>query len=191
MIQQFRCLEQKIAGVFEITPFLATDERGYMIKDYSRNIFRDNGISFEPVETLKIFSHKNVLRGLHFQRVKIQAKLVQCISGRIWSAVVDLRHNSNTFGKWISVDIDCENGKELLIPGGCAFGTLAMSDSLISCELDENYYPEYDDGILWNDSVIEVQWPLESLNGNVVVSEKDKQLQSFLSYVDSCKGVII
>ncbi len=184
MIQQFEFQEKEISGVFLITPFSVGDERGGMTKDYSQEMFQKQGIDFTPLETMYITSCENVLRGLHFQRIKPQAKLIRCIHGNVWAAVVDLRRQSVTFGKWFSVTLDQTSGMELLVPKGCAVGTLALSDSMFSCQCDEKYYPEYDGGIRWDDPDIAVKWPLDALQGNAVISQKDESLPGFQSYLE-------
>lgn len=169
--------EQSISGVYAITPFSASDFRGAGIKDYSEEVFKQNGICFQPKEILTIKSKKGVLRGIHFQRVKEQAKLIRCISGQLWCTVVDIRKESETFGQWISVDIN--EGMEIYVPGDCAVGTLALADSLMICTYSEKYYGEYDDGIRWDDKDIGVEWPLDQIEGSPMISDKDKALGSF------------
>lgn len=173
-----------INGVYKLSAFSASDSRGGMMKLYSEKQLRNNEVDFVPKEVMYIHSNKNVLRGLHFQREKMQPKLIGCICGTIWGAIVDLRINSETFGKWVSFEISSkdENATEILVPNGCALGTLAMEDSVISCICGENYYQEYDDGILWNDKEIGIDWPLEKLENDIRVSDKDKSLKTFEEY---------
>lgn len=173
----YRFEEQRINGVYKIMPFSASDFRGFGVKDFSEEVFIENGICFQPREILTIRSKKGVLRGLHFQRMKEQAKLIRCIGGRLWCVVVDISRNRATFGQWIPVDIN--EGMEIYVPGDCAVGTLALEDSLMVCTCDEKYYREYDDGIRWDDMDIGVEWPLDQIGGAPILSEKDKKLGSF------------
>lgn len=173
-------LKTEISGVVLVTPFYSADDRGSVIKDYSEKNFLDNGIEFVPKETLYISSQKKVLRGLHFQRIKGQAKLIRCIIGSIFGVVVDLRLESPTLGRWISYELDQKRREELFIPDGCAFGSLALEDALIVCKCGENYYKEYDDGIKWNDTDLNIRWPIKD---NLIISPKDRKLQSFRSYL--------
>lgn len=184
MTQQFVFREMLLRDVFFITAFHTQDERGGLIKDFSKAQFIQMGIDFEPSETLFITSRRYVLRGLHFQRVKQQSKLIRCIKGRIWCAVADLRGDSETFGQWISVELCGEGYDELYVPSGCALGTLAYEDSLIIMQCGEEFYSEYDDGIQWNDPDINIKWPLEKLEGSPVISKKDQRLQSFRNYCE-------
>lgn len=181
MITQYKFIKTKIEGAVIIVPFISSDQRGEAVKEYSKEVFLRNGYGFEPKETMLIKSKKGTLRGLHFQRVKEQEKLVRCVDGNIWTAIVDIRRESKTFGEWINVDINY--GKEALIPKGCALGTLAMEDSLISCMYGEKYYKEYDSGIIWNDSTLKISWPIGELGDEIILSDKDAGLQTFHEFL--------
>lgn len=183
MINQYDFTELSLSGVFQITPFSSTDNRGMLVKDYSQKLFKEKGIEFEPVETLCIYSNCNVLRGLHFQRGKGQAKLLRCVSGLIWAVVVDLRSESSTCGKWIGEELTPE--KELFVPGGFALGTYALQDSILECKCGEKFYAEYDDGIRWDDKDLSISWPLEYISNKVILSERDRNLQTYHSYLKS------
>lgn len=185
MNTNYKFAEQKISDVYKIIPFSSSDFRGFGIKDFSEEVFEENGICFYPKEILTIRSRKGVLRGLHFQRVKQQAKLIRCISGRLWCAVVDIKRGSSTFGQWASVDIN--DGAEIYVPGDCAVGTLSLEDSLMLCTYNEKYYSEYDDGIRWDDPDIGVKWPLDQIEGSPIMSEKDSKLGSFSDYLRNVK----
>ncbi len=117
-----------------------------------------------------------MLRGLHFQRVKPQAKLLNCIAGCVQAVVVDLRDKSPTLGHYISVELSSNNMMELYIPEGCALGTLAFDESLLVCQCGEKFYPEYSDGIRWDDETISVKWQLDRLSSRPLISEKDESL---------------
>ncbi len=176
--------ETKLPGVFEITPFNAEDIRGCFTKDYSREVFEANGIPYELAEVFYTTSHKGVIRALHFQRVKQQPKLVRCIWGHVWDVVVDLRRDSQTYKQWVAFDLTGENHKEILIPAGCAHGYLVIEPSVVSYKCAEKFYGEYDDGIMWNDPDIDVKWPLFLVGGveNIILAEKDRNLQSFREF---------
>lgn len=176
MVQMFQFDKTEFPEVRSITPFCANDDRGGMVKDYAAELFAENGISFIPVETLYIESRRGVLRGLHFQREKPQAKLIRCLTGKVWAVVVDIRGESCSFGRWISEELSGENKRELFVPEGFAFGTLALEDSLISCKCGEKFYAECDGGIRWNDPDINVRWPLDKGAQRPIVSEKDRTL---------------
>lgn len=180
----FQFKKTEIDGVVCITVFNAEDERGKFTKDYSKEIFAANGISYSLSEVFYTTSRKGVIRALHFQRVKQQPKLVRCILGHVWDVVVDLRKGSKTFKKWAAFDLTGENDLEILVPAGCAHGYLVIEPSVVAYKCAEKFYGEYDDGIIWNDPDLAVAWPLEKIGGegNVILSEKDKRLQTFSEF---------
>ena len=181
MNTKFNFEKTEIDGLIKVTPFNAEDVRGKFTKDYSKEVFEANGISHNLAEVFYTTSHKGVIRALHFQRVKQQPKLVRCICGHVWDVVVDLRKDSPTFKKWLSFDLTGENNVEVLVPAGCAHGYLVLEHSVVSYKCAEKFYGEYDDGIMWNDPDIGVEWPLDKIGGeqNLILAEKDKNLQSF------------
>jgi len=173
-----------LEGAYLITPFFAPDIRGGFIKDYSKEIFAQNGIEYDLKEVFYTLSHKGVIRALHFQRVKQQPKLVRCVSGHVFDVIVDLRKDSPTFRKWLGFDLTGENMKEILVPAGFAHGYLVLEESIVSYKCAEKFYGEYDGGIMWNDPDIGVEWPLHQLNGSpVIVADKDKTLPSFRQFL--------
>ena len=131
-----------------------------------------------------------MIRALHFQRTKQQPKLVRCIWGHVWDVVVDLRKDSPTFQKWLSFHLTGENHKEILVPAGCAHGYLVLEPSVVAYKCSEKFYGEYDDGIIWNDPDIGVAWPLNDAGGmdQVILAEKDKNLQSFGEFMEAYGG---
>lgn len=182
MIQQFEAETLPVGGAALITPFFAPDERGFLVKDYSRELFSRHGLSFEPYETTYIHSRKNVLRGLHFQRTVPQPKLIRCLSGAVWGVIVDLRRDSPTLGESVGVELNEDNRKELLVPHGCAFGSYALEDSLMSCQFGGPFAAEYADGVRWDDPTLHVDWHLAG--EEPVISAKDRQLQSYSAYLE-------
>ncbi len=189
MNQKWEFNNTKIPGLIEITPFNADDIRGCFTKDYSKEIFEVNGIDHDLAEVFYTTSYKGVIRALHFQREKQQPKLVRCIYGHVYDVVVDLRPNSPAFKKWLSFDLIGEKHNEILVPGGCAHGYLVLENSIVSYKCGEKFYGEFDDGIMWNDPDIAVDWHLEKIGGlqNLIISEKDKHLMSFAQYNELLK----
>ena len=190
MVQKFEFHKTNIEGLTVINAFNATDVRGCFTKDYSKEAFEQNGIKHDLVETFYTTSFKGVIRALHFQRVKQQPKLIRCIHGHIWDVVVDLRKNSKTFKQWESFDLYGDVYKEILIPSGCAHGYLVLEESIVSYKCSEKFYGEYDDGIMWDDSDIDIKWPLELIGGSnkVILADKDKQLQTFSEFIKKYGG---
>jgi len=183
--QRWNFQKTKIDGLIEVTPFNADDIRGCLTKDYSKEVFEANGIHYDLAEVFYTTSYKGVIRALHFQRVKQQPKLVRCIWGHVWDVVVDLRKDSLTFKKWLTIDLVGRKYNEILLPAGCAHGYLALEDSIVSYKCGEKFYGEYDDGILWNDPDLGVAWPLELIGGkeNLILADKDKNLQTFRQFM--------
>lgn len=166
-----------------INPFVAGDSRGYLSKPYERLIFAAHGIEFSPWEELRSFSHKGVLRGLHFQREHSQDKLVQVLHGAVYDVAVDLREGSETFGKWEGFYLTAENRQMLYIPKGFAHGFLALEeDTLFSYLCGGRYDPETDGGIRWDDPQLGVKWPLERVE-QMILSEKDAALPTLAEFL--------
>lgn len=173
-MKDFTFEKLNIEGLFIVNPFYAEDGRGYFLKSYEKEIFRKAGIETDIFEDFESWSRKNVIRGLHFQTMKPQSKLVRAVYGEIFDVAVDIRRESPTFGQWRGVHLSGENHKALFIPGGFAHGFLVLSDTaLVSYKCSGQYLKECDTGIPWNDPDIGVEWPLESLE-NVIVSERDQ-----------------
>lgn len=181
MIQQFSFKPTNLDGAFLIDPFIAFDERGVFTKDYSAEIFIRNGIKHNLKEVFYTTSHKGVIRAIHFQREKQQAKLVRCIKGSIFDVIVDLRPQSLTFGKWEGFYLSENNANEIYIPKYFGHGFLVLEESIVSYKCNEKFYKEFDDGIIWNDRDLNIQWPVDKVD-NIVLSEKDKTLKSFKEF---------
>lgn len=190
MISPFKFEQTEIEGLIKVSPFVADDIRGLFIKDYSKEVFENNGIYHDLKEVFYTVSHKGVIRALHFQREKQQPKLVRCVSGHVYDVVVDLRKDSPTFKKWLSFDLSSDNKQEILVPAGCAHGYLVLEESIVSYKCAEKFYGEFDDGVMWNDKDLEVKWPLNLVGGaeNVILADKDKNLQTFAEFMSKYGG---
>jgi dTDP-4-dehydrorhamnose 3,5-epimerase len=175
-------------GVKIIRPFVASDERGDFIKDYSTELLLQYGIEHTMKEVFYTRSRKGVIRGIHFQREKKQAKIVRCVLGSIYDVVVDLRKDSPTFGSWQGFLLTSENKDELYIPNHCGHGFFALDESIVSYKCDEKYYSEFDDGIIWNDHDVAVQWSLGGI-GEVILSDKDSGLQTLRQFNERYGGL--
>ncbi|MBR2085521.1 MAG: dTDP-4-dehydrorhamnose 3,5-epimerase [Oscillospiraceae bacterium] len=149
-----------IEGLCVITPTVHGDNRGYFMETYSQRDMSDVGIDIVFVQDNQSSSVKGVLRGLHFQKQYPQTKLVRVIKGRVFDVAVDLRRNSDTYGKWYGVELTEENKKQFLIPKGFAHGFLVLSDLAEFCyKCDDFWHPNDEDGLAWNDPAIGIQWP--------------------------------
>lgn len=184
MVQKFEFQKLELNGAYLIRPSKTTDNRGSFVKDYNTEIFKQNGIEHNIKEIFYTFSKKGTLRGIHFQLVKQQAKLVRCICGHVYDVIVDLRPNSSTFGQWRGFDLTQENMNMLLVPHYFGHGFLAVEDSIICYKCSEVFFKEGDSGIKFDDKNIDVKWPYELIGSkdNIIMSEKDKHLMSFNEY---------
>ena len=169
---KFKFAQTEIKDVFIIEPTVFGDNRGYFMETYSEQAFKDAGLDYTFVQDNQSSSQKGVLRGLHFQKKHPQAKLVRVLKGEVFDVAVDLRKDSETYGKWVGVFLSEENKKQLLIPRGFAHGFIVVSDQAeFVYKCDEFYHPEDEGGIIWNDKDIAIDWPDV---GEVILSEKDK-----------------
>lgn len=190
MIQKFEFQELDLKGAYLIKPFYATDERGGLVKDYNIDTFKANGIVHELKEVFYTISKKGVIRAMHFQEVKEQAKLVRCISGHVYDVIIDLRKGSETFGQWRGFELTGENQSCLYVPQHFGHGYLVIEDSVVSYKCGEVFYGEYDSGIRWDDSDMGIDWPLDRIGGadKLIISEKDRDLQSFKEFCEKTRN---
>lgn len=167
----FKKLE--IPEIVLVEPRVFKDERGFFLENYKYSEFSDFGIKDKFVQDNHSKSVKGVLRGLHFQKFpKAQAKLVRCISGEIFDVAVDIRKGSPTFGKWVGETLSEENKKMLYIPIGFAHAFCVLSNEAeINYKSSDEYSPENEGAIAWNDPTINIEWPIK----NPIVSEKDSK----------------
>ncbi|MGB4985170.1 MAG: dTDP-4-dehydrorhamnose 3,5-epimerase [Erysipelotrichaceae bacterium] len=184
MIQKFDFEELELKGAFLIKPFYATDDRGGLIKDYNVDVFKNNKINHTLKEVFYTISKKGVIRAIHFQLDKQQAKLVRCISGHVFDVIVDLRPWSSTYGKWMGFHLTGENMDSLYVPEYFGHGYLVIEDSVVSYKAAEVFYGEGDSGIKYNDGNVAIEWPYELIGGidNLIISDKDLNLMSFKDY---------
>lgn len=149
-----------IQGLCVITPAVHGDSRGYFMETYSRRDMEEAGLDVVFVQDNQSMSTKGVLRGLHFQKQYPQTKLVRVIKGAVYDLALDLRSDSDTFGKWYGIELTEENKKQILIPKGFAHGFLVLSDTAEFCyKCDDFYHPDDEGGIAWNDPEIGIVWP--------------------------------
>ena len=171
---KFKRIDTDIEGLYVVEPTVFGDNRGYFMETYSKEDFKEIGIDYEFVQDNQSKSKKGVLRGLHFQKENTQGKLVRVIKGAVFDVVVDLRRDSQTYGKWYGVELTEENKKMFFIPPYFAHGFLVLSDEAVfNYKCTNLYAPEYDGGLLWNDPEVGIEWPLDGID-EIILSEKDK-----------------
>jgi dTDP-4-dehydrorhamnose 3,5-epimerase len=170
VFQEF--LKTSIPGCYLIRPWRHQDERGLFVKTFHAEAFREHGLETDFREDFYSVSRKGVLRGMHLQRrPHDQAKLVYCVKGCIWDAVVDLRSDSQGFGTQESLELSEETGLVLYIPPGVAHGFYVLSDEAITAySVTKEYCREADSGVRWDSCGI--AWPTNS----PIVSARDASL---------------
>lgn len=168
----FEFVPLEIPGLTLIKPRVFGDERGIFLELYKYSDFCKSGIGAHLVQDNYSRSTKGTLRGLHYQKnPKAQGKLVSCVKGRIYDVAVDIRKGSPYYRKWSGVELTEENKYLLFVPPGFAHGFQVVSETAeVMYKCTEEYSPENDRGILWNDPDINVAWPLQ----NPLLSGKDK-----------------
>ena len=172
---KFKFIETSIKDLYVIEPTIFGDHRGYFMETYNENEFKKAGLNVDFVQDNQSKSKKGVLRGLHFQYEYPQGKLVRVIKGKVFDVAVDLRRNSETYGKWYGVYLSEENKKQFYIPEGFAHGFLVLSDEAeFTYKCTDFYHPEDEGGIIWNDPDIGIKWPIEQIE-EVILSNKDKR----------------
>ncbi len=184
-MQKWNFQKLDLKDAYLIDPFYSDDNRGGFIKDYSKEVLENNGITYDLKEVFYTISKKGVIRAMHFQGIKQQAKLVRCIKGKVYDVIIDLRKDSPTFMKWQGFFLSEENMKELLVPEGFGHGYLVLEDSIVSYKCNEKFYGEHDSGIQFDDPDLGIDWPYDLIGGktHLILSDKDKNLQSYQEFM--------
>jgi len=167
-----KIIETAIPGVLLIEPKVFGDERGWFVESWQQERYAEQGIPGTFVQDNQAFSQRGVLRGLHLQHPYDQGKLVQAISGEVFDVAVDVRRGSPYFGRWVGVTLSGENKHQFYVPAGFAHGYCVLSDeALFSYKCTDNYHPETQFSVRWDDPALGIEWPLA---GAPVLSDKDR-----------------
>lgn len=146
------------------------DDRGWFAETFRAEHFAAAGLPTAWVQDNRSRSRRNVVRGLHYQRRRPQAKLVWCTVGKVWDVAVDLRPWSPTFGRWVAVELTDEPGTALFIPEGFAHGFCALTERAdLAYKCTAPYDPTDDLGVRWDDPALAIPWPVRDPS----VSPKD------------------
>ena len=175
-------IKTEISDVYIIEPSVFGDNRGYFLESFNLDKFEEYVYPIKFVQDNESKSPKGVLRGLHFQKPPFeQAKLVRCIDGVVLDVAVDLRKGSLTYGEHIAVKLSGDNKRQLFVPRGFAHGFVVLSDTAtFAYKVDNWYSPAHEDGLMWNDHSINIDWQIEETD--VKLSGKDKELSSFINF---------
>ena len=168
-------IETEIQGVYIIEPKVFGDSRGYFFESYSRREFEAKVGPVEFVQDNESKSCYGVVRGLHFQKPPhAQAKLVRVVKGKVLDVAVDLRKDSPTYGRHVSVELSEHNHRQVFIPKGFAHGFSVLSEEAVfQYKCDDYYAPETECAIAWNDPELNIDWRIPA--DQVILSEKDKR----------------
>ena len=172
----FKETKLKDAYIIELEPI--EDNRGFFARSFCQEEFRLHGISMNIVQCNISYSKKSgTLRGMHYQAAPFEeAKLVRCKKGAIYDVIIDVRPSSNTYKKWVSVELTDENRKMIYIPKGFAHGFLTLMDNTeVFYQMSEFFMPEYARGIRWNDPAFGINWAADV----TAISEKDQKYDDF------------
>lgn len=165
-------IETALPGVLIIEPKTFGDQRGFFLESFQVERYREAGIDLPFVQDNHSRSPYGVLRGLHFQRTCPQGKLVSVSRGAVYDVAVDIDPQSATCGQFVGVELNDENHRQLWVPPGYAHGFCVLSDVAdFQYKCTDLYFPEDEDGLIWNDSEIGIPWPVEAPK----LSTKDQQ----------------
>lgn len=181
---EYKVEKTKIKDCFIVKPEIYKDERGYFSTPYVKDVFEDVlkltlGHNIIFVQDNESFSTEKVIRGIHFQQGEsAQSKLVRCSYGLVRDVIVDLRHDSETYGKHITVDLSDKNGKMVFVPKGCGHGFSVLSkEAIFNYKVDNYYDKDSEGGIVYNDPTLNIDWGFDTFFAKV--SDKDKKLPKF------------
>ncbi len=167
-----------LEGILLIEPAVYADDRGFFLESFEKERYRKLGITDEFVQDNHSRSARNVLRGLHFTKKKPQAQILTVMRGKIFDVVVDIRKDSPTFGKWMGTELSDEGPRQIYMAHGFAHGFCVLSDYAdLHYKVSQRYDPNDDGGLIWNDSQVQVDWPIK----NPVISERDLQHSGLLA----------
>ncbi|MEZ5449170.1 MAG: dTDP-4-dehydrorhamnose 3,5-epimerase [Thiolinea sp.] len=162
-----------IPDVLIIEPRVFGDERGFFMESWNQQAFAKAGLELDFVQDNHSRSRQGILRGLHYQLINPQGKLVRVTQGRVFDVAVDLRRSSSTFGQWTGVELSAENHRLFWVPPGFAHGFYVMSESAdFQYKCTDFYAPEHERCLRWDDPTLAIDWPL--VNGEAPqLSAKD------------------
>lgn len=155
-------IDTNIPDVFLIEPKVFGDDRGFFCESWNKKAVAELGLDMDFVQDNHSKSQRGVLRGLHYQILHPQGKLVRVVAGEVFDVAVDLRRSSPTFGKWVGFTLSAANRLQAWIPPGFAHGFCVTSDSAeFLYKTTDYWYPEFERSLLWNDPVLGINWPLD------------------------------
>lgn len=173
-----RFIKTELEGCFVIEIEKIDDNRGFFARTWDKEIFEENSLNGNIIQCSTSFNKKKfTLRGMHYQTPPYEEiKIVRCTRGKIFDVIIDLRSDSITFKKWISVELSEDNFKMIYIPEGMAHGFQTLEDNTeVFYQMNQYYSPNHSRGIRWDDPEFSIKWP----NASPIISEKDKEYSNF------------
>ena len=170
--------EAGLPGAYIIEPEPAEDQRGYFARTFCRREFAARGLNSDVAQCSVSFNvRKGTLRGMHYQAEPHgEVKLVHCVRGAIYDVIIDLRPGSESYCRWVGVELSALNGRQLYVPEGFAHGFVTLEDDTLVCyRMSAFYAPEYARGVRWNDPAFAIKWPLS----DPIISDKDRLLPDY------------
>lgn len=167
-----------LKGSFVIELDKKGDDRGFFARFYCTKEFAKQGLDSNFVQVNNSLSaHKGTLRGIHYQLSPMaESKLVRCIRGALWDVIVDLRKDSETYGKWFAQELSAENRLMMYVPKGFGHAFITLEDNTEALYMVSEFYsPELERGLRWNDPKLGIKWPVEP----AVISDKDRMHPDF------------
>lgn len=170
----------EIPDVKIIKPSVYGDSRGFFTESWNQGEFSSKVEEASFVQDNHSRSKYGTLRGLHYQMKNAQGKLVRVVSGEVFDVAVDMRLDSPSFGKHVSAVLSAENMMQFWVPKGFAHGFLVLSESAdFLYKTTDYYHSESEETLLWDDPFLNIDWPLERIKGELLLSQKDCQGNSF------------
>jgi dTDP-4-dehydrorhamnose 3,5-epimerase len=166
-------IKTEIPDVVLLEPKVFGDDRGFFFESWNARTLAKLGIDASFVQDNHSFSQRGVLRGLHYQIVQPQGKLVRVIAGEVFDVAVDLRRSSPTFGKSVSFMLSADNKRIVWIPPGFAHGFCVTSVTAEFLYKATDYYsPEHERSVLWNDPALNINWPLNGMEPQLAAKDR-------------------
>jgi len=172
----FEFIHTEFEGLIVVKTHKFEDFRGLYEKHFEVNCFKENGLNLDFSESSDLYTNKGSIRGLHYQTVESQAKLVRVVKGKIFDVAVDMREESKTYMQHFSIILDDKENISVYIPEGFAHGFLALEeDTIFSYHCCGRYLPEFCGGLRWNDPKLGIKWPLEEYDiKELMITDKDR-----------------
>lgn len=164
--------ETPLKGAFVIELEKFEDNRGFFARSWCQREFKEHGLDTVIAQcNISYSKKKGTLRGMHFQiEPHSEVKMLRCVSGAIYDVIIDLRHASNTYSQWFSVELSSENYKMIYVPKGFAHGYQTLKDNtVVFYQMSEFYYQECERGARFDDPYLGIKWPIK----NCIISMKD------------------